>query len=253
MLIYKIFRAEEWAALQAGGETAGAPVDLADGFVHFSTAAQACETAAKHFAGEDGLMLLAVEAEALGVDLKWEPSRGGALFPHLYRVLRMTDVAWARPLPLWGSAHEFPEEVAGHVDPTRDHFEAFKALDRDHPIEMLNLVRLRDGAIYPEAHALADAGLSGAQAYARYGAATAAILDRLGASILYRGGFEAVLIGPGGEVWDHVFIARYPSAHAFLEMVTDPVYREAVVHRQAAVETSRLIRCRPMEAGKVFG
>lgn len=109
MLIYKIFRADEWAQLQADGVTDGAPVDVADGFVHFSTAAQAAETAAKHFAGEDGLMLLALEADSLGEALKWEPSRGGALFPHLYRPLRMSDIAWHQPLPLVGAAHQFPE------------------------------------------------------------------------------------------------------------------------------------------------
>jgi uncharacterized protein (DUF952 family) len=112
MLIYKIFRAPEWEALRAAGETQGAPVDLADGFVHFSTAAQAAETAAKHFAGEDGLMLLAVETDRLGEALKWEVSRGGALFPHLYRALRMQDVVWARPLPLENGAHRFPEGLA---------------------------------------------------------------------------------------------------------------------------------------------
>lgn len=112
MLIYKIFRAPEWAALQAAGETAGAPVDVADGYVHFSTAAQARETAAKHFAGEDGLLLLALEAEPLGTALKWEVSRGGALFPHLYRNLRLTDVLWSRPLPLVDGTHAFPEGLA---------------------------------------------------------------------------------------------------------------------------------------------
>src|SRR6056297_2205351 len=111
MLIYKIFRGPEWADLRARGESAGAPVDLADGFVHFSTAAQAAETAAKHFAGEDGLMLLAVETERLGDALKWEVSRGGALFPHLYRALRLEDVAWAQPLPLENGAHRFPEDL----------------------------------------------------------------------------------------------------------------------------------------------
>lgn len=112
MLIYKIFRADEWAQLQADGQTDGAPVDLADGFVHFSTAEQAAETAAKHFAGAAGLTLLAVEAETLGEALKWEVSRGGALFPHLYRVLRMSDVIWSAPLPLVDGAHQFPEGMA---------------------------------------------------------------------------------------------------------------------------------------------
>lgn len=112
MLIYKIFRSEEWSALQADGVTQGAPVDIADGFVHFSTAAQAAETAAKHFAGEDGLVLLALEADTLGEALKWEPSRGGALFPHLYRPLRMDDIAWHEPLPLVGGTHQFPKGIA---------------------------------------------------------------------------------------------------------------------------------------------
>lgn len=111
MLIYKIFRQDEWAVLQAEGETQGAPVDLADGFVHFSTAAQAAETAAKHFAGEDGLFLLALDADGLGDALKWEVSRGGALFPHLYRVLRMDDILWSKPLPLVDGVHVFPAET----------------------------------------------------------------------------------------------------------------------------------------------
>jgi uncharacterized protein (DUF952 family) len=109
MLIYKILRADEWAILQETGETLGAPIDLADGFVHFSAAEQAAETAARHFAGVDGLMLLALEADALGEALKWEPSRGGALFPHLFRALRLNEVLWARPLPLVDGRHQFPE------------------------------------------------------------------------------------------------------------------------------------------------
>ncbi|AVO39346.1 DUF1330 domain-containing protein [Pukyongiella litopenaei] len=140
-----------------------------------------------------------------------------------------------------------------HVDPDRARFEAFKALDRDQPIEMLNLVRFRDRAAYPADHPLADAGLTGAQAYAHYGRETAPVIARLGAVILWRGGFQAMLIGPADETWDEIFVARYPTAHAFLEMVTDPVYRQAVVHRQAAVETSRLIRCAPAETGDMFG
>ena len=111
MLIYKIFRAEEWAALQAQGETRGAPVDVADGFVHFSTAEQAAETAAKHFAGAENLTLVACDAQKMGDDLKWEVSRGGALFPHLYRNMRLADVVWAKPLTLENGAHRFPEEM----------------------------------------------------------------------------------------------------------------------------------------------
>ncbi|MCA0042871.1 DUF952 domain-containing protein [Celeribacter litoreus] len=111
MLIYKIFRAPEWAALQEAGQTDGAPVDLADGYIHFSTGEQAAETAAKWFAQEDGLYLLALESETLGPELKWEPSRGGQLFPHLYRTLTMDDIEWAKPLPLGPNGHEFPEDL----------------------------------------------------------------------------------------------------------------------------------------------
>ncbi|MBC7132038.1 MAG: DUF952 domain-containing protein [Roseovarius sp.] len=112
MLIYKIFRAHEWAELRDNGATRGAPVDLADGYVHFSTAAQLPETAARHFAGEEGLMLVAVATEPLGAALRWERSRGGALFPHLYRELRLPDVVCAQPLPFEDGAHRFPEGLA---------------------------------------------------------------------------------------------------------------------------------------------
>lgn len=141
----------------------------------------------------------------------------------------------------------------GYVDPERAQFDAFKALDRDQPVEMLNLVRFRDKAAYPDGHELADAGLTGAQAYGRYGTGAAPIVDRIGASILWRGEPQAVLIGPQDEVWDMIFIARYPSAHAFLEMISDAEYQRAVIHRQAAVATSRLIRCGAAEAGQTFG
>ena len=93
------------------GETAGAPVDLQDGYIHFSTAEQARETARKHFAGTDDLELVAVEADNLTA-LRWEPSRGGALFPHLYAHLRIEDVTWHRPLPLSDTGHVFPEGFA---------------------------------------------------------------------------------------------------------------------------------------------
>ena len=109
MQIFKILRAPEWADLQAEGQSAGAPVDVADGFVHFSTAEQAVETAAKHFAGAEGLVLLALEADGLGDALKWEVSRGGALFPHLYAPLRLSDVLWSKPLPLVDGRHVFPD------------------------------------------------------------------------------------------------------------------------------------------------
>lgn len=253
MLILKIFRDHEWQAFRHDGVTKGAPIDLADGFIHFSTSEQAAETAAKHFSGEAGLMLLGVDTEDLGDALKWEVSRGGALFPHLFRDLRLDDLSRVEPLPLIGGLHRFPEDLIGCVDPTRPQFGLFKGFDRDHPVEMLNLVRLRHMAEYPEGHELAGAGLSGHAAYRKYGENAAPIVAHIGASILWRGAFEATLIGPAGEAWDHIFIASYPSTHAFLEMISDPAYRKAVVHRQAAVLTSRLIRCAPAEAGDRFG
>jgi len=113
MIIYKILTADEWSALQRDGETAGAPIDVADGFVHFSTAGQVAETLERHFAGQDGLHLLAIEAAALGSALTWEPSRGGALFPHLYGPLRLTDLHYARPLERTADgSHRLPEPFA---------------------------------------------------------------------------------------------------------------------------------------------
>ena len=99
-LIFKIVGAEEWRAAEAAGVFSGAAVDRADGYVHFSTAEQAAETAAKWFAGRADLVLAAVDADALGPALRWEPSRGGALFPHLYAPLALSAVVWTRPLPL---------------------------------------------------------------------------------------------------------------------------------------------------------
>lgn len=135
-----------------------------------------------------------------------------------------------------------------HIDPTRPQFEAFKALDRDQPVNMLNLVRLRAEAAYPD-----GAAVTGAEAYGRYGAKSAPIFAKVGGSILWRGAPEAALIGPADEAWDLAFIARYPTLGAFLAMITDPEYQKAVIHRQAAVADSRLIPMRDAEGGAVFG
>jgi uncharacterized protein (DUF952 family) len=110
-MIYKIFRRDEWDQLQRDGATAGAPIDVTDGFVHFSTPAQVRETASKHFAGEDGLFLVAVNEKTLGKDLKWEPSRGGALFPHLYRKLTTADVVSVHRIDMDGARHVFPDVI----------------------------------------------------------------------------------------------------------------------------------------------
>jgi uncharacterized protein (DUF952 family) len=99
-LIFKIAGAAEWRAAEAAGAFTGAAVDRADGYIHFSSAAQVAETAAKWFAGRDDLVLAAIDADALGADLRWEPSRGGALFPHLYAPLSSSTVRWTRALPL---------------------------------------------------------------------------------------------------------------------------------------------------------
>ncbi|MHA6325555.1 DUF952 domain-containing protein [Roseivivax sp. CAU 1753] len=111
MLIYKILRAQEWAELDAQGVSQGAPIDVADGYIHFSTAAQAAETAAKHFADESSLKLLAYNPDDLA-PLTWEPSRGGQLFPHLYGPLRRDQAIWVADLPLVNGIHVFPEDLA---------------------------------------------------------------------------------------------------------------------------------------------
>lgn len=95
-MTYKIVSAADWAAFQAEGRYAGSAVDLADGYIHMSTAAQVAETARKHYAGREGLVLLTVDLDALGEAVKWEPSRGGDLFPHLYADLPLSAVTAAQ-------------------------------------------------------------------------------------------------------------------------------------------------------------
>ncbi|CCV03136.1 conserved hypothetical protein [Mesorhizobium metallidurans STM 2683] len=108
-IIYKIVPEALWREAERNGSFTGAPIDLADGFIHFSTAVQARETAAKHFAGQTGLLLVAIDAARLGEALKYEVSRGGALFPHLYGPLDLKAVVRVRPLPLGpDGAHQFP-------------------------------------------------------------------------------------------------------------------------------------------------
>ena len=136
-----------------------------------------------------------------------------------------------------------------HIDPTREAFEIFKSLPRDQPIDMLNLIRLRKAALYPDGR-----GVSGAEAYAEYGRVSGPVFQRVGGEIVWRGTPQAMLIGPADGLWDIAFIARYPSAAAFLEMVTDRFYQEeAVPHRQAAVSDSRLIRHAVKTGGQQFG
>ena len=143
--------------------------------------------------------------------------------------------------------------MAGSVDPTRGQFDAFKALPRATPIQMLNLIRLKAVADYPPDHPRHGQGLTGLEAYRAYGRATALFLRRLGARQIWAGRPQTVVTGPEGEQWDLAFIIEYPTAGAFLAMVTDPDYREAVRHRTAAVADSRLIRLAPLDPGEGLG
>jgi uncharacterized protein (DUF1330 family) len=143
--------------------------------------------------------------------------------------------------------------MAGSIDPLREQFEAFKALPRDQPIHMLNLIRLKPVADYPDGHPNHGKGLTGLDAYRAYGRTSAEVFKRVGGRQVWVGRPETVVTGPSDERWDLAFIAAYPNAGAFLAMVTDPDYREHVKHRQAAVEDSRLIRMAPLEAGEGFG
>ncbi|WP_373475102.1 DUF1330 domain-containing protein [Sphingorhabdus sp.] len=133
------------------------------------------------------------------------------------------------------------------IDPTREAFDLFKSLPRDVPINMLNLLRFNEVANYPPDHPNAAHGWSGMRAYQEYGKTSGPIFQRVGGTIIWRGKMEAMVIGPDDKQWDSSFIARYPNSAAFMEMVTDAEYRKAVVNRQAAIQTSRLIRFRPLD------
>jgi uncharacterized protein (DUF1330 family) len=126
-------------------------------------------------------------------------------------------------------------------------WQAFKANPRPGPIQMLNLVRYRDAAEYDDGRQR-----SGAEAYAEYGRASAAVFARVGGRILWRGRPELILIGPPEAHWDLAFIADYPDASAFADMMRDPEYQRAVIHRTAALADSRLIRMAPNPAGDSF-
>ena len=136
----------------------------------------------------------------------------------------------------------------GHVDPTKESFAQFKSLPTDTALHMLNLVRLRAAAAYPDARKA-----SGLDAYRAYARESGPVFRRLGGRQVWIGRPELTLIGPEMERWDIAFIAQYPSGQAFIDMIRDPVYREAVKHRQAAVADSRLIRLAPATPGPLFG
>lgn len=138
--------------------------------------------------------------------------------------------------------------MENYLDPDREAFKAFKALPRDEPSEMLNLVRLRDRAVYEDGRQV-----TGAEAYKAYGKASSPIFAGVGGKIIWSGDPRFMVIGPAAEVWHVAFIARYPTAQAFLDMVYDPAYQAVVFHRQAAVEDSRLIRMLPRQSDGQFG
>lgn len=140
-----------------------------------------------------------------------------------------------------------------YIDPSRANFEAFKALPRDEPIHMLNLVLYRDEAAYPEGHEHAGKGWSGRRAYEEYGRTSGPIFARVGGSIVWRGAFETMVTGPDDRQWHDGFVAQYPNAGAFFEMIKDPDYQRAVVNRTAALVDSRLVRFKPGEGGSTFG
>ncbi|MCJ8190864.1 DUF1330 domain-containing protein [Sphingomicrobium aestuariivivum] len=131
-----------------------------------------------------------------------------------------------------------------HIHPTREQLAAFRALPTDGPIEMLNLLRFREQARYPDDHPAGPC--SGADAYHRYLDAAGTVTARLGLDVIWSATPALTLIGPADEDWDMAFIARYPDASAFLTMIADPDYQAATVHRTAALADSRLLRLAPI-------
>ena len=139
------------------------------------------------------------------------------------------------------------------IDPSPENFKAFKDLPRDEPIHMLNLLRYRDLAEYPQGHEHHGNGWTGRRAYQEYGATSGPIFRRVGGSIVWRGSFQTMVTGPGDKDWHDGFVARYPNSAAFFEMIKDPDYQLAVVNRTAALVDSRLMRFAPGDVGGGFG
>ena len=139
-----------------------------------------------------------------------------------------------------------------YIDPSRANFDAFKALPRDEPIHMLNLLLYRDKAEYPAGHEHHDKGWSGRRAYEEYGKTSGPIFRRVGGTIVWRGAFQTMVTGPEARAWHDSFVAQYPNAASFLEMIKDPDYQLAVTNRTAALLDSRLVRFKPGEGGEGF-
>lgn len=138
--------------------------------------------------------------------------------------------------------------MTDYAYPTEEQFAKFNDLPSNEPLHMLNLIRVREHALYPDGRKC-----SGIEAYKAYGRESLPVFSRLGGFQFYIGKFEQTLIGPAEERWDIVFIAQYPNTTALTEMLRDPVYGEAVKHREAAVEDTRVIRLKPGVPGKGFG
>lgn len=138
--------------------------------------------------------------------------------------------------------------MTGSVDLTKARFIAHRDNDREGSVQLLNLVRLRERAAYPDGRIA-----TGVEAYQTYGRMSEPVLARLGAKIAWEGRFEMMLIGPEEERWDLSFVAEYPSIAAFNEILRDPVYRDAAAHRKAAAEDTRLIRLGALPQGTRFG
>ena len=139
-----------------------------------------------------------------------------------------------------------------YIDPSPANFQAFKDLPRDEPIHMLNLLEYREQAEYPEGHEHVGKGWSGRRAYEEYGKTSGPIFRRVGGTMVWRGAFQTMVTGPDAKRWHDGFIAHYPNAGAFFEMIKDPEYQQAVVNRTAALVDSRLMRFEPGEAGEGF-
>ena len=134
--------------------------------------------------------------------------------------------------------------MAGYVDPSRENWQAFKDLPRDRPIHMLNLIKFRDLAEYPEGHPNHGQGLTGREAYAIYYEGFQRVVAQDGAAMVWEAPIECVVTGPAGE-WDEAFVMGYPNSAVFMAMVKNEEYvRDVVPHRTAAVADSRLIRFR---------
>ena len=138
--------------------------------------------------------------------------------------------------------------MTGNIDPTKEQFAAFLKIESKEPIWMLNQIRLRAQAAYPDGRAV-----SGAAAYQTYARESGPIFVALGGRILWSGRPEGMLIGPDSESWDIAFVAAYPDAQAMIDMIRNPDYQAAARHRTAAVADSRLIRMAPNPKGDGFG